>query len=325
MSEFPPGSHQNNKIDISDIEDELESQSQDLRSLFRKLPHGLWQRHFEKLRRIDTDHAGEDAEAVQRKKIDYLSTVLEARRTELEEYKSNDPTFSDHLSEREFGPRLQELLDSPEDMLGIGTTARVKRLSLPDGSTAAVKYLLTPTKKTLSAEGEHDMLYEVETITRIEVEEKKLNADQRFHVPHPYFFYKRERLQCYGMQEIVGMTIDELFDTRTPNTVALFDRRETIWKALREKYANPTEREALYAELESFAHAMHEICLHGDIKLGNVMVDERGDMYLIDFGQSVDMNLMSEATREQFENLQTLERHQLVSCVRTVLRKALET
>ena len=321
MQEQPP--RRSIDAEVSDIDEALESEPREVSRLFRKLPHELWKRHFEGLERIAADNAGADAETIAAKKSEYLSTLLEARRLGLEEYKSNDTFFSENISEGQLGGRLQELLDSPEDLLGSGQTARVKRLLLRGGSTAAVKYLLTPTQKTLSAEGEHDMLYEVETITRIEAEEKKFNAGRRIRVPHPYFFYKSDRLQCYGMQEIKGMTIDELFDENTPNTIELTDRRETVLHALREKYASSAERNELYAELESFAHAMHEVCLHGDVKLGNVMVDERGDIYLIDFGQSVDMNLMSENTREQFENLQNDERKQLVTCLGVLLHKAL--
>jgi serine/threonine protein kinase len=124
------------------------------------------------------------------------------------------------------------------------------------------------------------------------------------------------------MQEIVGMTISELIDSNTPNTVELVDRRNAVLKALQERYKESEERKQLYSEVEAFASAMHEVCLHGDIKPSNLMADERGDIYLIDFGQSVDMNLMSEKTREQFENLQTLERHQLTSAIRTLLMTA---
>jgi len=322
MSEHLPSSRLNLAPNLRDIEDALHDEPRAVNTLFRKLPQGLWQRHFSALEQIEADNTGAGAEIIASKKSEYLANLLEARRAGMEEYKSNDPAFRE-MPEQELGAHLQALLESPDEFLGSGQTARVKRLHLAEGQVMAVKYLLTPSAKTLSAEGEHDMLYEVETITRIEDEERKLNAGERIRVPHPYFFYKGDRLQCYGMQEVLGMNIAELLDANTPATVALSERRDAIWKSLRERYADPARLDALYAEVRSFVKAMHEVCLHGDIKQANLMVDEEGVIYLIDFGQSIDMNLMTDKSREQFENLQELEYQQIVITIRTLLHQAL--
>ncbi len=50
-----------------------------------------------------------------------------------------------------------------------------------------------------------------------------------------------------------------------------------------------------------------------------MMVDGEGTIYLIDFGQSIDMNAMNDKAREQFENLQVLERDQVKFCIRSLL------
>jgi tRNA A-37 threonylcarbamoyl transferase component Bud32 len=319
--EKPPQPVQKAESSLADIEDYLYDEPQEVSGLFRKLPQGLWARHFPELERIDREHAGAGAETAVRMKTEYLSNILEARRAGVEEYKSDDPAFKE-MPASELGPRLHELLDSPEGLLGAGRTAQVKRMYLPGDRAAAVKYLLTPLATTLSAEGEHDMLYEVDTITRIEAEEEKLHAGRRIRVPHPYFFYKDDRLQCYGMQEIKGLNLEQLLGAKASQNDATAAQRGAILKAVGERYANEEEKLELYRELQSFTEAMHQVCLHRDIKPANMMADEEGNIYLIDFGQSDGMKLMTDKTREQFENLQELEHQQLTAAVRSLLHAA---
>lgn len=301
--------------DSSDIDDLIASEPSEVQALFDQLPKPLWKKQYDTM----ISHvANDDVDVLTDNKVAYLSNVLEARRTTFEEFKSNDPRFQE-ITPREFGEKLQGLLESAEEFLGAGQTARVKRLTVADGKRAAVKYLLTPTEKTLSAGGEHDMLWEVETVTRLEEEGQKLDAGKRIRVPHPYFYYKNKKLQCYGMEEIEGCTIEQLISNETPNTVAEIDQRATVREAVRQRYADAREQEALYAEIERFASATHKVCLHGDIKSANLMVNKDGTIYLIDFGQSVDVNTMSDKTREQFENLEADERDQLRLCIRSLL------
>lgn len=310
MRERVPRPRIHKEPDITEIAEWLEEEPREVRKLFAHIPRPLWQRHFEAVKHLEPEG-----------KLDYLSKFIEARKSGLEEFKSSDEQFEKVKSDPEFGEQLQELLESRGETLGAGQTARVKRLQLAEGRTAAVKYLLTPTEKTLSAEGEHDMLWEVDTVTHIEEAERTMDAGERIRVPHPYFYYKNEKVQCYGMEEIRGNTIEQLVATDTPNTVAETERRDAVWSALRRRYSDPQEQKALYEELDRFVSAVHTVCLHGDIKLANMMVDEEGTFYLIDFGQSIDMKSMTDKTQESFDNLQTLERVQLGFCVRTLIRR----
>jgi serine/threonine protein kinase len=48
---------------------------------------------------------------------------------------------------------------------------------------------------------------------------------------------------------------------------------------------------------------MHEYCLHGDIKPGNIMISSTGVFYVIDFGQSILINSIPESAQEQMYTL----------------------
>jgi len=316
MRERIPSPRIEKPIDTSEIAEWLDTEPDEVRGLFKQLPRQLWSRHYQALEDLAAKNPAQDPISQVRGKVGYLANIVSARKAGLEEFKSEDVNFQELMSDPKLGERLQGLLESPDDMLGAGQTAQVKRLAL-SGKDVAVKYLLTPTEQTRTAEGEHDMLWEVETVTHIEEEENKAGIGKRIRVPHPYFFYKNDKLQCYGMKEVRGRNIEQL--VRGGASAEGSVQPEAIWSALRQRYADPKEQESLFAELDSFSDAMHKVCLHGDIKLANMMVDEEGTIYLIDFGQSVDTNSMTDKTREQFENLQVLERNQIKHCVRSLL------
>lgn len=301
-----------------DIADELAETEPELLKYMRLLPAELWKRHFTALQKIEREHGGEGGEAVAERRINYILNIVETREQAIVNLGISEPVLQDIISASPdgtemFGTRLRELLVSQGNFLGAGTTARVKAMQVEGfDRPIAVKYLLTPTAKTLSAEGEYDMLREVETITQIEDAEGRLGAGEYMRVPHPFFHYKRGKLQCYGMSQVNGITLEELAhdkETMTPVESA-------VAESLRERFASEAAREALREEVDVFMRAVHEVCLHGDIKFKNIMIDEQGMLYLIDFGQSVPMRSMAENTRDQFDNLQDNERMQMHECIR---------
>jgi tRNA A-37 threonylcarbamoyl transferase component Bud32 len=155
-------------------------------------------------------------------------------------------------------------------------------------------------------------------VTQIEREEIKRDTGKRLRVPHPHFFFKNERIQCYAMQQIQGVTLEELMSTETLPTAHLNDLRSAAWKSLSARYQDHSERHELEQELPRFMGAVHEVCIHGDIKFKNIMVSESGDIFLIDFGQSVPLSDASEKTASQFENLKQEEIGQLRECMLAV-------
>jgi hypothetical protein len=299
-----------------DIEDELGGSEPELLKYIQLLPPELQSRHFQKLEAIKRRYQGERDEAVAEQRINYILGILEAREQAIEEFEIGEPALRDRVSslpnEREFGNQLRETLLSQGNFLGAGITARVKSMRVEGfDKPIAVKYLLTPTAKTLSAQGEYDMNRELTTMIQIEDAEVRLGAGEHIRIPHPFFYYKRGKFQCYGMSQVNGFHLEEVLQGASRST-------HSVVEALRARFASDEARKQLQAEVDLFMRAVHEVCLHGDIKLKNIMVDEQGMLYLIDFGQSVAVDTMLEETRDQFENIQDLEREQMQECIRAL-------
>lgn len=304
---------------LEDIKDEIGDIEPELYSYILRLPEQLRSRHFTALQKLAADFAHEGAGAVRARRMQYILDTLDSRERAIEEFESVHPVLQAWRDANEGALRdvLRDTLVADDNRLGAGTTARVKSLHIPQmDDSIAVKYLLTPNPKTLSASGEYAMLKEVKTVTEIESVEQRLGVGERIAVPHPLFFYKHGELQCYGMTEIKGITLEQLVDDAKQSPVLL---KEKIVASLKDKYREPEAIQALLGEVQIFMGAVHEVCLHGDIKLGNMMVDEEGKLYLIDFGQSLHMMNESEDTSDQFTERKKGEQDQMRECVRSVL------
>jgi hypothetical protein len=303
---------------VEDIQEDLRETDPGLLQRFRQLPEQLWPRHYAAMESLVKKNTDGNADQL---RMEYLLGVLAAREQAIIEYQSKDSFFRNEafLSGTQadaFQAHLQELFASREHILGSGMTARVKSLQI-EGFDApiAVKYLVTPTSKTLSAQGEHDMLYEVEVVTSVEKQEAQRGIGHYIRVPHPYFYYKRGSLQCYGMSQINGVRLDQIMH----NDGAYHPLRDEVIAALRSRYGSPEERTALQHEVAPFMEAVHQVCLHGDLAPRNIMVDTNGVFYLIDFGQSVSARLETDDSHDQFENLRAHEPELMAECIRGVL------
>lgn len=267
-----------------------------VQSMLHRLPPELQGVHASRIADMDEEHA-----------FEYMMHLLEKRESAMRESVVSDaavaPYFHEH--EREIWKDLEtRVLDDPENFLGSGMTAKVKKYQLVDSRTKeeiplAIKYLVTPTEKTLSVSGEHDLIREVERVRAIEEVEHEIHADNlRIRVPHPYFYYKNEKTQCYGMECIDGVTLEQGMNGHWDK-----DLKEDLQKNLKD-----TDKSALLEEVDTFFDAVHRICLHGDIKPGNIMISREGKFYVIDFGQSILAHEISDKDREAFEVLKQDEK-----------------
>jgi hypothetical protein len=171
---------------VEDIQEELRGSYPELLRRFQELPSPLWPRHFAAMEALAKKNPEEDADQL---RMEYLLGVIAAREHAIVEFESKDSFFHNEafMSGEQAGAfhaRLQELFASREHILGSGMTARVKSMQV-EGFDApiAVKYLVTPTAKTLSAQGEHDMLYEVEVVTKVEKRDAQLGVGNYIRVP----------------------------------------------------------------------------------------------------------------------------------------------
>jgi len=262
----------------------------ELYGMLRRLPPELQGTHAARM----SDMNDEDA-------FSYIRDILEKRDMAVRESVVSDasvePYFHDH--QEEIWKHLEtDVFTDTQNLLGYGQTARIKEFSLEgaDGERipTAIKYLVTPTEKTLSVSGEHDLILEVERVRAIELAENEHASEvPHIRVPHPFFYYKKGKTQCYGMELIDGINLEQGIN----GTID-----EEVRAELRTALAG-ISRQALMDELTVFFTTMHEICIHGDMKPANIMVNREGKFYVIDFGQSVLTNDVNDKSRDAFEVL----------------------
>jgi serine/threonine protein kinase len=272
-----------------------------------QLPRELALKHIQII-----DNRGMDDAEAQR----YIDEIHEQRRHATTETGISDEHIKELLADdRERESVLREIETSvfQSPSIGTGQTARVKRFNLRDEHAnipMAVKYLVTPTAKTLSAAAEHAMLWEVRRTREIEALEERANV-KLVHVPHPYLHHKNEQLQCYAMELIDGFTLQQLSDG---------EAGDEMLDQLRITFSDIPETTIL-EEFEKFFAVMHTYCLHGDIKPGNIMLDRSGTFYIIDFGQSILVNDINDKEREQLDNLREMETEQASLAVRMFFKR----
>lgn len=298
----------NNKENIPTTFDVSNYESEIFYPWLRKLPREL---AFRSLGHIDQQQLSDEEAS------EYLRNLLTERESATTETTISDEQFLEKIKDN-----LDDIInqinshvyESRDNFLGSGMTAKVKLFTIEEQEHllhVAVKYLETPTPKTLSASAEHDMIIEVERIKAIEELEK--NADlQHISVPHPLFHHQDSAVECYGMQFIDGYDLS--FDL---NRLPQNDHSEKILQSLAQ--LDLTE---IYEEIERFFRRMHEYCLHGDIKPANIMFDSNGRFYIIDFGQSVLATDIPDKAQDQLYTLREDEVKVSKECITHIVRQA---
>lgn len=236
---------------------------------------------------------------------DYLSTIVEERQEVMQVSEISDTTLFQELLGREaemFNQLENWTRVNPDNYLGTGTTATVKSYTIKTANETyelAIKYVITPNKKTLTAQAEHDVISEVERLKIIELAESKHEARTRFiRVPHPYLHHKNKEVQLFGMEKVDGINLQQARDG--------FISPDFLTNLKKSQLATMSAKE-IEGYVERFFDTMHEYCLHGDIKPRNIMVNSDGVFYIIDFGQSRLAHTVPEEAQEQFDNLKADE------------------
>jgi serine/threonine protein kinase len=277
-------------LEITTAEDYVDNPA--LYGLLKRLPSELITFHTTKIE--SGNMADEEA-------ISYIKDVLKKREAATTVSEISDSSIKKHFEGREseiFEHIENDLFFDQESQIGSGMTAKVKLYEIETENIivpTAVKYLVTPTSKTLSAQGEHDMILEVERLVEIEkLEEKSKGHLTHLRVPHPYFHHRTEHIQCYGMEYIDGVTLEQASEQKWRDSTLKGDIAEAL---------KNTTMESLFDEIDMFYSNMHEYCLHGDMKPGNMMIGRDGTLYIIDFGQSVLISHIPDKARGQLEVL----------------------
>jgi tRNA A-37 threonylcarbamoyl transferase component Bud32 len=300
-------SSQNEEYDISDYED------RDFHPLLKKLPEEIALKSIG----VIESRGFDENEATH-----YIESVVKQRKEAVTKSVISDEyikIFFEGQEEKIYNDIETTVFTDSENHLGAGLTARVKEYTLLKNGVEmpmAIKYVVTPTKKTLSASGEHDVIREVERIEDIEkIELSAKNSSKYIRVPHPYFHHRNESIQCYGMELVCGTDVKHILDGNV---------RPSIIDDLQNSPLLNVDQRELSEQIDNFFNTMHEYCLHGDIKPANIMIGTNGMIYIIDFGQSILKNEITEKALDQFEELKKDEAEQtktIVMMALDILRK----
>jgi serine/threonine-protein kinase RIO1 len=296
--------YENNKREKYSISDHTE---ESYYPLLLRLPRELLQKHLSII-----EEEGLNTDEVKA----YLNTVIERRSEAMTETLISDQRVQEMAAYPDLKKKILEMIETSvfqSPTIGEGQTAKIKRFEMESGDKKipmAVKYLLTPTSKTLSAAAEHDMLREVERINTIEEIEQQTGVE-RIRVPHPYLHHKTEQIQCYAMELIDGADLRQVLEGEIS---------DELLQQLTEAFAQLPE-ENIQKEFQKFITAVHTYCLHGDIKPANLMVSRQGTLYLIDFGQSVLVNDIYDTARAQLDNLKESEVEQIRTIIKLLYKK----
>jgi len=253
----------------------------------------------------------------------HLESIIVQRTEKVSAYSVNDERIQQAIKgrEKEFFKTLDTtVFHSVDNYLGTGMTAIVKFFEVQTDTgpiPVAVKFVTTPTKKTISAEQEHGVIKEVERMQKVaKMQQNFPNRGKHVSVPSPFFHHTTDKIQLYGMEHIDGVTLESVYtDTGLPHELK---------SSLRDSPLAKISFEELEGYIERFLTTMHEYCLHGDIKPRNIMVDKKGHLYIIDFGQSVLSNNFDEKSQDAFENLKIDEIKQTKLIVRKLLSRIRE-
>jgi serine/threonine protein kinase len=296
-------------FNVSDYEDEPYYR------LLRKLPKELAKNHMRYA----------DAQAMTNEEIaNYLTEIVANRREAITVSGISDPAIQEIFKGEEaqlFHTLETTVFHNPDNYLGEGMTARVKLFDVQTTQDTkdqplrmAIKYIITPTAKTLTAEQEHGVIIEVERMRMIEAAEKAFPRRSKYiRVPHPYLYHSTEHVDLYGMECIDGITLEQA----AREGMLHQDMKE----ALRNSQLMTVPKEELDGYIERFVHTMHQYCLHGDIKPRNIMVNREGVLYIIDFGQSVMLHNMPNKSEDAVENLKSAEIEQTKTAVHSLIHK----
>ncbi len=262
----------------------------------------------------------EDQEMSDEEITHYLSEQLEGRL----ESTTNSEISDAHIQELAAGHEKElfhaletSVFTNPDNYLGTGMTARVKSHYVGFGDEIvpmAIKYVVTPTAKTITAEQEHNVIKEVERMRMIEEAEIKFERRSKYiRVPHPYLYHTTDSIQLYGMELIDGITLEQ--------ASAEGMLHAEFKEALKNSRLADLQPEEMNGYIRRFFETMHQYCLHGDIKPRNIMISREGILYVIDFGQSVMVHNIPGGAEERVENLKEDEIKQTQFIVQSMLRK----
>jgi serine/threonine protein kinase len=193
--------------------------------------------------------------------------------------------------------------------LGKGNAAFV--CSVPEIPEVCIKFLHTPGRQLFSIEKEFGVLSDASSLPlkTLKIPEahavaKNVNGAKAF----------------FTMKTVDGYTLLELVEHPSKRE-SLLNKMGISETELLEKLLNQT----LHREIVEDLTTIHRSgIIHGDIHPRNIMLDSKGDLYLIDFGNAVIPVTLNQTSDELNENIENIKENDISGFINSMKNTALE-
>lgn len=204
---------------------------------------------------------------------------------------------------------LEGARHQPDLFLGKGNAAFV--CSVPEVPEVCIKFLHTPGHQLFSIEKEFGVLSDVSSLPlkTLKVPEahavaKNVNGAKAF----------------FTMKTIDGHTLLELVEHPSKRK-ALLQKMEISEDELLEKMLDQKLHKKIIDDIE----VIHRNgIIHGDIHPRNIMVDSKGDFYLIDFGNAIIPVTLNQTSDSLNENIENIKENDVSGFINSMKNTALE-
>jgi tRNA A-37 threonylcarbamoyl transferase component Bud32 len=235
----------------------------------------MWRERYEDLLEVTPEFFTDFKDFID-KRHDALAGVMEI------EPGLNDEIIAEVLATEEY---IQKTFGDPHHFLGNGRVAEV--YEIPNAPHMCVKYV----KDQVAYNDDNHMRTEYGYL-----EDLSSFVVNGIRAPKPYFVrIHPSEGHSYGMERINGKSLSQILERPAEN--------EELIKMLKEM-----DKSKVRANFESYIKTMHEQfgLTHGDLFMRNLMVDNEGNFFVIDFGKSKIEQVGEDHERRRSSDLATL-------------------
>jgi tRNA A-37 threonylcarbamoyl transferase component Bud32 len=221
--------------------------------------------------------------------IQKFITIIEKRKSTWE-IDSEEPYIDEA---KETIQTLSNAKFQTELFLGRGNAGHV--FIAPNAHGYCIKYLHSPARQATSIEEEFLLLSEVNRTA------KKFKS---LKVPQAHCLAKNMNgtKNFFTMEQVQGLTLEQVVEFPSK-------RESSLGKEVTASLLSILEDKALRAQLLADIETLHQSgVIHGDIHPRNIMIDNQGAIWLIDFGNAiVPVNISVNATYDSVEGIKDLD------------------
>jgi tRNA A-37 threonylcarbamoyl transferase component Bud32 len=253
-------------------EEKIVRSEEDVARLFATLPKELRVRWEEEVESLDTEEA-----------YAFVKSLIERRQEAKEKvFTKIASILSPEVKEevRSVVKAIEGTFGDSNYFVGNGSVAEV--YEMPYASHVCVKYLVNPSMAREHGNSFQEEVGYMEDLDGFEVE--------GIRVPSVYFYHSSDFGTCFGMEKIKGASLNLIIENPDKYPFVEHIKKQDMKEVIR--------------RYKAFVVAMHEEkkLVHRDITPRNMMVDEEGNWYLIDFGRAKKIEIGDDST-DRFEGV----------------------